>query len=277
MTADPSPGERAPIPDRSGGRALAFVLLVLAEYWIVPPLVGMTNYAGLWSEIGPVLFGLLIAVLMAVIVRPLLGWLGPLLRPRRRKLLFGGLWAVGWVAGLYATGTLELQAGAGGGFWAASSTVTTPFGAWPGGAVGAPLDGVQIGLNPPAWTLIAILSFLWSATILIAWVRRPEACDRPEVAPSTTPRLGAVLGGLSWAPIGFVSSCAVCTPIYLAPIGLLLPGVASAGYAGSPFVPWIGLSGLLYIGSLTLALVGLRRATRPTRSTEPPDEVDRPA
>ena len=249
----------AEVPGPIGRGFLAFAFLALAEYWIAPPLLGVTNYAGIWSELGLPLFLLFAGSILAFVVWPLRHWLRAALGTPRRWALFAALWAGAVVAGLLAMHSLQVGEGASG-VYAAYTTTYGPFGQWTGLAfeIGAlSLSGVLV---PVDVITLGLLGMLWSSLVVITLQTRSAACAiRPTDQPAGW--RGQLLAAAVWGPLGFLSSCSACSPAYLAAIGLVAPGLAANGYSMLPLVPWIGFAGLLYLVSYGLVIVQLRRRT----------------
>lgn len=258
------------IPGELGATVLLLEFLALALYWITPALFASWNYAGTWSEVGYALFLALMATLALAVLRPLPAHLSRVWGVRRNRILFHGLWIGTLVAGLVATSLIQFS---GAGTAANSSgqvlqwtTTYTPFGAWPGISLDFASAGVFIALNLPVLALLGLVSILWAAAVILRLSPPFAACPTP-----TVPRKGwrsKVATLAAWGPVGFISGCPACSPAYLALLGIVAPGAAAGGYAAEPLVPWIGLAGLLFLGSLGLTLLLLRRVTAP--APEPP-------
>lgn len=259
VAVEATPARLTEVPGPVGRGVLAFAFLALVEYWIAPPLLGVTNYAGTWSEMGLPLFLLFVGSVSAFVVWPLRHWLRAALGTRRRSALFAALWAGAVVAGLLATHSLQVGEGASG-VYAAYTTTYGPFGQWTGlafelGAVS--LSGVLV---PVDLVTLGLLGMLWSSLVVITLQTRSPACAvRPAAQPAGW--RGQLLAAAVWGPLGFLSSCSACSPAYLAAIGLVAPGLAANGYSMLPLVPWIGFAGLLYLVSYGLVIVQIRRRT----------------
>jgi hypothetical protein len=250
-----------PVPSPLGRKLLLFEFVVLVEYWTAPLFLDLTNYAGSWSEAGVLLFVLLVATLALFVVGPVLRHLRPALRVGHDRWIFHGIWAGSLLIGLLATSVVQFVGASGGGSVLLGRTVVyTSFGAWPSLTVLLPGAGVFLTLNVEVPTSLALLAFLSATAVLLGPVRQARACalgaPRKGLWPS---RLASVA---IWSPFGFITGCSACTPAYLALLALVAPGAAASGYSAIPLVPWIGLAGLLYLGSLALALHLLGRATR---------------
>ena len=246
----------------------------LALYWITPALFVSWNYAGVWSDVGYILFLALVATLAWAVLRPLSAHLTRIWGIRRNRLLFHGLWSGTLVAGLVATSLIQFSPATPGAspILAQWTTTYTPFGAWPGLSVDFAPAGVFVAANPPVLLLLGLISVLWASVVVLRLSPVPSSCRIPSSPPKgLRSRLAAVA---AWGPIGFISGCPACSPAYLALVGLLAPGTAAAGYAAEPLVPWIGLAGLLFLGSLGLTLLLLRRVTAALTAPSPTDEPE---
>jgi hypothetical protein len=258
--ADPaSPAGRAPgrpVPSPQGRLVLTFVFLATLEYWLLPPLLGIDNMAGLWSTVGNLLFAAWVAALVIFVLRPLHPHL---LRALERPRAMRNFWAVllgSTVAALVVTETLRI----GGGGWSlAPGTVYTPFGATPSLELAGPMEAA---LDPVALALAGVLAWLWSAALTLhldAQYRLRAACALGSDAAKPSVSGAALLA--SWAPLGWIASCSACLPTYASAVALVFPGAVVAGYAAVPLAPWMGLAGLLYLTSFVLVLTLLRRIT----------------
>lgn len=262
----------AEVPSRLGRGVLLFAFLALAEYWLAPPILGVTNFAGIWSDLGLPLFLLFVGALLVFAVWPLRPHLRAALGARYRWPIFLGLWAGAVLATMFATHALQLGE-SGGGDFLGTTTVYTAFGQGTGLAFSVAAVSFTGTLVPTDIATLGLLGFLWAAVVVIGLENRSRGCELPRSQPSSwSRRLGAA--GV-WGPFGFLSSCSACTPAYLAVLGAVAPGVAANGYAALPLVPWIGLAGLLYLVSFGLVLRQLGRSTRPHPSpaSEPPEGV----
>jgi hypothetical protein len=256
------PNAMAAVPSPRGGMVLAFVFVALVEYWLAPAFLGITNYAGAWSAFGYVLFAGFVAAVAVCVLLPLRQRLqvGAVTVAERR--LFHGLWSVSLLVALFATRTVfpdEVLGPSSPGATATVTTVYTPFGAWPSLALDDPSLGVAASLNVAILTVLGLLAVTWSAAFVLQLHERRLSCSSSPAAPSDRAARWAALG--VWGPLGFVSGCASCSPLYLALLGIAAPSTVAGGYAFLPLVPWIGLSGLLEIASLALALAVLHRVT----------------
>lgn len=240
---------------------LIFESLVLAEYWLAPLFFGLTNYAGLWSTIGVLLFATFAGTLLLGIVLPLRSHLGALLVGRRDRLVFHGVWLAAFAAALFVTYTIQV----GGASHATSAvvfgstTIYTPFGAWPTLTVALPAVGLFATVNVEIVTVLGLLAFVGVSAVRLGAARTARRCD---VRPEERTWLRRAASIAIWSPLGLVTGCAACAPVYLAAIGLVLPAVAAGGLSGVPLVPWIGFAGFLYLASLGLAIILIARATR---------------
>ena len=265
----PAPGEPlAPVPGPIGREVLLFEFLVLAEYWLAPLLFGVTNFAGEWSLIGNLLFATLVATVVVTIVLPLRRPLATALSTGRRRLLFHGLWAGSLVTGLIATSVLQSEpAGAAGG-WINAGTVYSPFGAWPAVAYGVPSLHFLVTLNLPIVVMLGFLAIIWASAVSIGVARRAAECAVPRVGPSGWRQRLVSVAALG--PLGFMTGCSYCPPLYIAGLALVAPDLATQTYASVPLTPWIGFTGLLYLASLGLSTYLLARATaRPASNPAP--------
>ncbi len=249
----------AEVPGPLGREVLSFTFIALAEYWLAPAFVDLTNYAGVWSEAGVALFALFVAALLLFAVRPLVGPLTLSLQGGARWGVFLALWAGGILLALVATHSLQWGEGPRGNYLG-PTTVYTPFGQWTALAFSlavAPLSGTIV---PVDLVTLGLLGFLWSSAVVLGLeARRRGSCA---VRPARGTWGARLAGAFAWGPIGFLSSCSACTPAYLAVLGVLAPGLAANGYAALPLVPWIGFAGLLYLVSFSVVLYQVRSATR---------------
>ncbi|MCI4353527.1 MAG: hypothetical protein L3K14_09155 [Thermoplasmata archaeon] len=264
------------IPGELGRSVLLLEFFALALYWITPALYSSWNYAGTWSDLGYVLFVPLMATLSLAVLRPLPAHLARVWGVRRNRLLFHGLWSGTLVAGLVATSLIQFSAaGASAGSGAPLlqwTTTYTPFGAWPGISIDLASAGVFIAINPPILALLGVVSVLWAAVVVLRLSPPSLTCTTPPAPAKGWRSKVATLA--AWGPVGFISGCPACSPAYLALVGLVAPGTAAAGYAAEPLVPWIGLAGLLFLGSLGLTLLLLRRITASVVEALRPDEAE---
>ncbi|HYK92838.1 MAG TPA: hypothetical protein VEY07_02195 [Thermoplasmata archaeon] len=253
------------VPGPVGRKVLLFEFLVLIEYWISPLLFGVENYAGLWSEVGYLLFVGFIASLIGFVVLPLRHHLSAAFRAPHRRLAFYAAWAGAIVLGLFATNTFQFYSGNAGaipsGVGLSWSTVYTPFGPW--SSLTIILAPIQLSgtINAVVVAVLGLLGFLWASALVLGPLRPTTACPTPQVpASGWRARLAPLL---AWGPFGLISGCPSCAPAYVAWLAMVAPGPASAGYAAIPLVPWIGLAGLLYLASFGLTLIVIGRSTRP--------------
>ncbi len=257
-STEPFSGRAVPTP--FGRKLLAFEFVVLAEYWLAPLLFGLTNYAGLWSDIGTVLFFVLVGSLLAFVVVPLVPHLRSALSDRRRRLAFHAFWIGSFLLGLFLTNVLQfVDPSPGPAIVLGQSTVYSPLGAWPSLTVFvAPLQ-LWATFNVEAPSILFLLSFLSASSLVLGPLRARSDCPTPIPARGWRARL-ASLGIL--APLGFITGCASCSPAYFALLALLAPGVAEGAYAAVPLVPWIGFAGLLYLFGFWLAVRLIGASTR---------------
>ncbi len=263
----PRPGDAAPdaatagpIPSARARRVLLFEFVVLLEYFVAPAIFGVTNYAGLWSTIGSVLFVALVASLLVGVVRPLLPRLKAANQDRRNRLLFHGVWVGAFAAGLVLTNLVQFVGGGPPGPVALGEmTVYTPLGAWPTLTIFVPSLGLWAALNVVQPTLLLLLSVLSASSLVLA---RARACrvGRSDHVPAGRGRLSAVS---ALGPLGFVTGCPTCFPAYFSLVALVAPGVASSSFVALPLVPWIGFAGLLFLLGFVLVTRSLERATSP--------------
>ena len=242
---------------------LLFEFLVLVEYWLAPLFLGVTNYAGVWSDVGMILFAIFATSLVAAVLLPLRPHLRAAMASRRDRLAFHGVWAAAFTVGLFVTYTFQL-----GGTEAASgpvvlgaTTVYGPFGAWPSLTFFVPALRLFGTLNVENLVALALLSVLGASAVRLGAFRASRRCVVEERRTDPWARRAAAL--VVWTPLGLVTGCTACAPLYLSAVGLLAPGVAAGGLSAVPLVPWIGFAGFLYLASFGLALALIRRATRP--------------
>lgn len=256
----------AVVPGPWARRILAFEFLVLAEYWLSPLFLGISNYAGLWAELGTGLFFVFVASLVGLVLWPLRRHLKAATARRREFWAFHGVWIGALVAAMFLTNTFQLGVPASAPGYSPGlglTTVYTPFGAWPSLTVYVPSAHFYGTLNPELLVIVGLTSILGSAAIRLGAHRRAGRCALGEVRADRPGRLARVAAVAVWSPLGLITGCASCAPLYLAAAGLLVPAVADGGLSAVPLVPWIGLAGLLYLASFGLALVLLVRATAP--------------
>ncbi|MCI4359393.1 MAG: hypothetical protein L3J95_03095 [Thermoplasmata archaeon] len=256
------------VPSALGRRVLLYEFVVLAEYWLAPTLLGVTNYAGIWSDVGVLLFVLFVGSLAWFVLRPLRPHLKRALRSRESRLAFHGVWAAALAAALFVTNVFQISrpSAIGSSVQLGDTTVYSPFGAWPSLTVYLPRIGLFGTFDVEVLTVLGLISVLGSAALRLAIDRRSTTCPAVPTRPWTT-RVATVA---VWSPLGLITGCTACAPAYLAILGLVAPA-ASTGLASVPLVPWIGLAGLLYLGSFGLAIHLIRRATGPA-----PESVGNP-
>ncbi len=268
VRAPAPPGDSRPlvparrVPSDLGRKVLAFEFVVLAEYWVAPVFLGVTNYAGIWSEIGSALFFVLVGSLLVFVLVPLIPHLRAALGSWKRRLVFHGVWVTSLTVGMFVTNILQFVDGpTSGPILLGQETVYTPLGAW--SSLTVYLPGVQLWatFNPEGPTVLFLLGFLSAASIVLGPMRRPAACPTP--SPKSTGRKSPLpsLGAL--APLGFITGCPACSPAYFALLSLLVPGAAVGAYAALPLVPWIGFAGLLFLVGFWLAVRLIERSTSP--------------
>lgn len=258
------------VPGPRARKILLFEGVVLVEYWLAPLFFGLTNYAGTWSTIGLVLFGVVVGSVVLLVLLPLRRHLAQATRARRDRLEFHGVWAGAFALGLFVTNTFQL------GIHGVSTpavqwgavTVYTPFGAWPSLTVYLPALGFYGTLNGEILSVLALVSVLGASAIRLGVARSRRSCTVPRREDRSWARGVARLA--VWSPLGLITGCASCAPLYLAAVGLFVPSAAATGLAPVPLVPWIGLAGLLYLASFGLAIYLIRNATRPAEPPAPP-------
>ncbi len=248
------------VPSPLGRKVLAFEFVVLLEYFVAPLFLGITNYAGTWSEVGSLLFFVFVGTLLAFVVWPLWPHLRATLTTRGRRVVFHGVWVTSFVIGLFVTNILQfVDATTTGPLLFGQSTIYTPFGAWPSLTIYVPPIQLWATFNIEAPTILALLSILSAASIMIGTAIRPKSCP-PQTARSGSWRARlASIGILS--PLGFITGCAGCAPAYFTLLAVIAPGTAVSAYASVPLVPWIGFAGLLYLFGFWLAVRLIHRAT----------------
>ncbi len=259
-----TPAALPAVPGPRAGRILAFLFLVLAEYWLAPLFLGITNYAGTWSEIGVGLFVAFVAGLVGLVLWPLRRHLAAYPPRPRDRWAFHGLWAGALVVSLFATNSFQLGVPTSAPGYTPGlgvSTVYTPFGAWPSLTVYLPALHFYGTLVPEEIIAIGLLSVLGAAIVRLTALSRAARCAVDPVPAVPRSRLSRLASVAVWSPLGFVTGCASCTPIYLGLVGLVAPGVVAGGFSTGPLVPWIGFTGLVYLLSFAIALVLLRRVT----------------
>lgn len=264
-----STGERhdlaAAVPSPLGRRLLGFELVVLAEYFVAPAFLGVTNYAGIWSEIGSVLFVAFVVSVGVLVVAPLWSRLAGALTLPGNRLLLHGIWVAAFVAGLFLTNLVQFpDERIGGGLLVGQTTIYTPLGAWPTLTFYYPPLDLYAAFNVEQPTILFLLSFLSASAVVLSRARR---CELPRDAKDAraTRRAGGLRSLLGLGSLGFVTGCPTCFPAYFGLVALVAPGVAESGYLAVPLVPWIGLAGLLYVAGFFVVLRTLRRVTEPDR------------
>ena len=267
--SDPGPPSLPQVPGPLGRKVLLFEFLVLAEYWVAPLFLGVTNYAGLWSDIGVALFGVFTASLVGFVLWPLRPHLRAAFAERRwHRWLFHGVWSTTLVVGLFAINILQFTDGPGAPWVQFSpSTVYTPFGAWPTLDVYLPALQLWSTWNLEAPAILLLLGWSSAASVVLGPARRPPSCPVPaRAATGWRGRLAAVGAVL---PLGLISGCPGCAPVYFAALAMAAPGAAYSASASIPLVPWIGFAGLLYLLGFGLALWLIHRATADPAAPSP--------
>lgn len=273
---DPQGLSVAPTPERPILRAvptpfarklLAFEFVVLLEYWLAPAVLGVTNYAGIWSDLGSVLFWVLLTSLVVLVLLPLYPFLASVLTTRRRRVIFHGLWSASLVAGLFLTNLFQIVDDPTTGPVVFGQTLAyTPLGAWPTLTVYVPAVRLWMILNLEGVGTLFLLAWLSAASLVLALFVRPAQCPVP--SPATGRPRGRLASFGAFVPLGFVSGCPGCSPAYIALLTLLAPGATLGTYASLPLVPWIGLAGLLFLVAYwwSVRLIGKSTATLVERS-----------
>lgn len=257
-----------PVPSPLGRKVLAFEFIVLLEYWIAPLFLGITNYAGIWSDAGVLLFGLFVASLVVFVGVPLRPHLALALGSLRNRAIFYGVCLGTFGLSLLVTNILQFVDGPATGPVAfGQTTVYTPFGAWSSLTVYVPSIHLWATLNPEGPTVLLLLSFLAACSLVLGPLGRPTECPTPAARPRTLRRRLASAGIV--APLGFITGCTACSPLYFAALALVAPGTAEGASAAIPLVPWIGFAGLLYLFGFWLATRLIHRAT--TSEVRPPE------
>ena len=257
------------VPSPLAQKILLFEFLVLIEYWLSPLLFGVENYAGLWSSVGYLLFVVFAASLIGLVVVPLRAHLREALRAPHRRLAFHAAWAGAILLGLFATNTIQFAGGAGAGSTLQWTTVYTPFGPYPSLTFVVPALDLTGSLNIEVVTILGLVAVLWAASLVLGPLRPATACPRPAANPTGWRARLAPLA--AWGPFGLISGCPSCLPAYVSVAALISPGAATSGFAAIPLVPWIGLAGLLYLASLGVTILVLRRSTAASEPTPSPD------
>lgn len=262
------PSQLPEVPSRLARRVLLFEFVVLVEYWIAPTLLGVTNYAGVWSDAGILLFAIFVGTLAVLVLWPLRAHLARAMRTRRERWAFHGVWIAGFAAALFLTDAVQIGAPArsASAIVVGTTTVYSPFGAWPSLTLYAPAAGLFATIDVEILTVLGLIAILGSAGLRLTLARRSVACTPPRPVGWRTQLASVAV----WSPFGLITGCSACAPAYLSVIGIFAPA-ASSGLRVVPLVPWIGLAGLLYLTSFGLSLHLLRKATAPA-GDEPPDE-----
>ncbi len=257
------------VPGALGRTLLLLEFLALFQYWTIPAIFPGWNYAGTWSIVGYVLFAALLPTLVLTVLWPLRRHLAIALATRRARGAFLALSAGAVLLGLFATNALQVvDFGPVTSSYVSFDPVYTPFGAWPNLAAYWSYGHLFATVNPAGTAMIAVLSIVWASAMALGFYRSRTGCPVP--TRSTGGRWGVGAATIAaWGPVAFISGCSSCLPLFVAGLGLLAPGAATSLYALSPFVPWIGLSGLLFLLSLGVTLVILYRVTRPPPSRIP--------
>lgn len=261
---DPEPGaipSLPQVPTPLGRKVLLFVALALVEYWVAPLFLGITNYAGLWSDVGVLLFFVTMGSLAVFVVLPLLPHLREALRPRRNRWLFHGIWSGAFVVGLLAVNIVQFTDGPSSpAFQLGTSTVYSPFGGWPTLTMYVPALQLWATWNLEAPAILFLLSWLSASSVVLGPARGTDACPLPSNTLGLGRRRWASVGVL--APLGLISGCPGCAPVYFAALAMIAPGAAERASASVPLVPWIGFAGLLYLAGFALSLWIIHRSTR---------------
>lgn len=262
-----APTER-PVPSPLGRKLLLFEFVVLVEYFVAPAFLGLTNYAGLWSTIGAVLFVVFATTLVVFVLVPLWPRLREATRPARRRALFHGVWISAFVAGLFLTNLLQFPDDRlAGPLLFGSTTIYTPLGAWPSLTVYVPSIDLFVTLNVEQPAVLLLLAVLSAAAVTLSQVPRCDVAS-PETGAAGGARRGRFLSWGSLGPLGFVTGCPTCFPAYFALLAWVAPGVAESGYVALPLVPWIGFAGLLTLLGFFLATRSIQLLTS-SRSSAP--------
>ncbi|MCI4348733.1 MAG: hypothetical protein L3J93_00725 [Thermoplasmata archaeon] len=261
LKASSDRGSLPEVPSPFARRVLLFEFVALAEYWLAPPLLGVTNFAGIWSDLGIVLFAVFVSSIVLLVIRPLWPHLRQAERTRQDRWTFHGVWIGTFAAALFLTNTFQLSppSSASAPVVVGVTTVYSPFGAWPSLTFYLPGAGLFGTFNVEIVTVLGLIAVLGSAVLRVSAFRRSLACPSERPFAGSAPLASAAV----WSPFGLVTGCAACAPLYLSVLGLVAPAAASGGLAASPLVPWIGLAGLLYLASFGLVIHLIRRSTEP--------------
>ena len=259
------------VPGPRARRWLTFEFVTLAEYWIAPTVLGVTNYAGTWAEVGTLLFLGFVASLVGLVLLPLRPHLARALSTRRERALFHAFWVGALGVGLLITNTFQLSAPIAGasGVEIGSTTVYSPFGAWPSLTVYLPSIGLFGTLNVEIIGVLGLMGVLGSSVLRLRAHAAAAVCAVPRRDESSWARRAVTLA--VYSPLGLVTGCTACAPLYLSALGVVAPTAAAGGFASLPIVPWIGLAGLLYLASFGLAIHLIRTATEPDQSSSVAD------
>lgn len=257
----PSPADRLPpVPSPLGRKVLAFEFVLLLEYWIAPLFIGLTNYAGLWSDFGFGMFFVLVGSLIVFVFWPLRPHLARALARRRSRLVFHAVWSVTFVVGLFAVNIIQFTDGpAQPWILFGQTTVYSPFGAWPSLTMWVPALRMWATWNLEGPAVLLLLSLLSASSLTLGPLSAVRACPVP-AAPTVGWRSRLASAGIL-APLGFISGCPGCAPAYFAALATFAPATAEGASASIPLVPWIGFAGLLYLLGFWLAVWLIRRAT----------------
>lgn len=258
------------VPSPTGRKVLAFVFVVLLEYFLAPMFFGVTNYAGIWEAIGTVLFFALAVSLLLFVVAPLVPHLQVAFQRGARRR-FHAVWIAVFGAGLFFTNILQFSEGpTSGPVLFGEVTAYTPLGAWPTLTIYVPGPGIWASLNLEEPFLLFLLSFLTAAAVSVS-----AASSCALAAPRSTQGTwrSRALASLSVGPLGLVSACPTCLPAYLAVLSSFAPSLAWQSWAAIPLVPWIGLAGLLYLLGFWMAIRAIHRVLSPASLAAPVPRV----
>lgn len=248
----PDPPALPAVPSPFGRKLLAFEFIVLLEYWLAPLFLGITNYAGLWSEVGVLLLLPFLGTLVVFVLLPLRPHLKRTLSSVRNRVVFHGIWVGSFLLSLFVTDIVQVVPGPSSGpATFGRSTVYTPFGAWSSWTTYLPSSHVWITLNFEGPTVLLFLSLLAASSVILGPLGRGRSCPPATAHPSTLRSRLASVGIL--APLGFITGCSGCAPLYFSALALIAPGAADGASAAIPLVPWIGFAGLLYLFGFWLA------------------------
>ena len=247
------------VPSALGRKVLTFVFIVLLEYFVAPPLFGITNFAGTWSELGNVLFVLLVASLVLFVILPVWSHLRRRMQYRSTRWSFYAILAGAATLGLFVTNTVQIltDVSSRSVVWG-TATIYTPLGVWPSVTVYIPGIDLFATLNVETPAIVGLLSLLTA----IAFVLGARVPTEPCPVPSARPRGQRALATAVLVPFGFITGCPACVPTYFATFALISPSVAAGLYSALPLAPWIGIAGLFYLFGFWLAVRLIRRGTR---------------